>query len=216
MRILEHLNWAAMSRAAPKVFLGSSDITALHQAFATHLGVATLFGPLLATTTPGEPDPVSLTALHTALFRPEQARVFTSLRARTLVGGQAHGITTGGTLTLLTAVVGSTTHRPAAGGIVFLEDVDECSYRIDRMLTQLLRAGWFTGVTAVVAGTWKNCGSPAEIDRVLIERLSPLGVPILAGLDFGHGIPQLTIPLGVPAYLNTETKTINLITPGLQ
>jgi muramoyltetrapeptide carboxypeptidase len=216
MRVLEHLDWAAMGRAAPKIFLGSSDITALHQAVAAHLGVATLFGPMLATATPGEPDSGSLSGLRTTLFHPEQAQVLTSPEIRVLVPGRARGIITGGTLTLLAATAGtSTAGRGATGGIAFLEDLNEAPYRIDRMLTQLLHAGWFTGVAGVVAGRWLRCGTPAEVDQVLLERLGPLGVPVLAGLDFGHGARQMTIPLGIPAELDTGTGTITLTTPAL-
>ena len=216
MRVLEHLDWAAMGQAAPKIFLGSSDITALHRAVAARLGVATLFGPMLATATPGEPDPWSLSALRTTLFQPERAQVLTSPEVRGLVAGQARGITTGGTLTLLAATAGtSTAGRGATGGIAFLEDLNEAPYRIDRMLTQLLHAGWFTGVKGVVAGRWLRCGTPAEVDQVLLERLGPLGVPVLAGLDFGHGARQMTIPLGIPAELDTRAGTVTLTTPAL-
>jgi len=215
-RVLDHLDWAAMARAEPKILLGCSDSTALHQAFAAQLGVATLFGPMVATAVLGESaDLVSLTALRTVLFEPERARVLTCPGLRTLLSGQAEGITTGGTLSLLAAGVGGPECRPATGGVVFIEDIDEAPYRIDQMLTQLLRSGWFTGVAAIVAGVWEQCGAPDEIDRLLIERLEPLDVPVLAGLDFGHGIPQLTVPLGVAAKLNANTGTVVLSTPGL-
>jgi muramoyltetrapeptide carboxypeptidase len=217
MRLLDHLNWAALAEAEPKILLGCSDVTALHEAFASRLGVATLFGPMPATAIfdEGEPHQESLAALVTMLFAPDRARVLTSPGVRTLIGGEAQGITTGGTLTLLAAGVGSPEHRPAAGGIAFLEDVCEAPYRLDRMLTQLLRAGWFSGVAGIVTGTWRDCGSTEETDRLLLDLLEPLGVPLLAGLDFGHGIPQLTVPLGIAAELDADVGTVVLATPAL-
>ena len=88
-------------------------------------------------------------------------------------------------------------------------------YRIDRMLTQLLRAGALDGVAAVVAGSWPGCGSDAEVDAVLVDRLAPLDVPVLAGLDFGHGPVQLTSPLGVAMTVDAGAGTVTLDEPAL-
>jgi muramoyltetrapeptide carboxypeptidase len=218
MRLLDQLDWAALAQGEPKILLGGSDATALHQAFATHLGLATLFGPMPATAILDgtQPDQISLTALRTMLLDPDRARVLSSPRTRTLIGGRARGVSTGGTLSLLAAGVGSPEYRPASGGIVFVEDVAELPYRIDRMFTQLLRAGWFAGVQGIVAGTWAGCGTDEEIDRVLLDRLGFLDVPLLAGMDFGHGVPQLTVPLGIAAELDATAGTVVFTTPALQ
>ncbi|WSY19089.1 LD-carboxypeptidase (plasmid) [Embleya sp. NBC_00896] len=220
-RLLDHLRWDLMAEAEPKILLGSSDVTALHQAFATRLGVATLFGPMPATagfvTAAGVPDDGTLAHLRTALFAPEDALVFASPRAHCLVAGRARGVTTGGTLTLLAAAVGCPESAPTAtGAIVLLEDTGEQPYRIDRMLTQLLRAGRFAGAAGVVAGTWTDCGPADRVAAVLRERLAHLGVPVLAGLDFGHGRPQLTVPLGVEAELDAGAGTLTLTSAALR
>jgi muramoyltetrapeptide carboxypeptidase len=91
--------------------------------------------------------------------------------------------------------------------IVLLEDINEDAYRIDRMLTQLLRAGWFDEVAGVALGSWLGC--PGAED-VIAERLVPLGIPILAGLPFGHGARQRTIPLGAVAELDADAGTLTL------
>jgi muramoyltetrapeptide carboxypeptidase len=214
-RVLDHLDWATMAAAEPKVFLGGSDLTALHGAFAARLGVATLFGPMPATQLlgNGEPNLTSLQHLRDTLLAPEAVRVLGGAGTTAVEGGRAHGVTCGGTLTLLAAAAGTPDLRYASGGIALLEDVGEEPYRIDRMLTQLLRAGWFDGVSGVALGSWVRCGEGAA--DVLAERLSPLGVPLLAGLPFGHGRPQLTVPLGVPAELDADAGTLTCDLPAL-
>ncbi|WP_371494243.1 LD-carboxypeptidase [Kitasatospora sp. NBC_00374] len=219
-RVLEHLRWDLMAGVAPKILLGSSDATSLHRAFATRLRVVTLFGPMPATAGFGPagepPDERTLAHLRTTLFSPEDALAFTSAHPSAPTPGRARGITTGGTLSLLAAAAGCAEAAPAAGAIVLLEDTGEEPYRIDRMLTQLLRAGWFAGAASVATGSWTECGPPGEVAAVLHDRLAPLGVPVLTGLDFGHGQPQLTVPLGVEAELDTEAGTLTLTSAALR
>ena len=211
-RLLGLLDWPALAAVAePPWLVGGSDVTALHEAVATHLGVATLFGPMPAGEVLGGaegPDAASAAALHTALFAPPGPLTLTTSGTAnaTLVPGRARGITAGGTLALLAAAVGTPDTTSAAGAVLLLEDVGEPAYRIDRMLTQLVRSGWLDGVAAVALGSWERCG-PGTID-VLAERLGRLGVPVLAGLPFGHGVPQLSVPLGALATLDTAAGTL--------
>ncbi|TDB86644.1 LD-carboxypeptidase [Actinomadura sp. KC216] len=217
-RVLDHLDWDALAAATrasaasgrgPKILHGSSDVTALHAAFATRLGVTTSFGPmpagLIADLAPavseGMPDE-TLDGLRAALFGGPVALPGT----RALRPGRAEGPLTGGTLSLLTALLGTPyAPPPAAGRVVFLEDVTEAPYRVDRMLVQLLQAGWFDGAAGIALGSWRDCGDPAELDAVLAARLGPLGVPILAGVPAGHGPRQRTLELGAPAVLDTSS-----------
>ena len=209
-RVLDLLDWdalraateASLASGGPKILHGSSDITALHAAFGTRLGVTTSFGPMpagvIADLDPAAPDD-SLDALRAALF----GGAATLPGTRTLRPGRAEGPLTGGTLSLLAAVLGTPyAPPPAAGRVVFLEDVTEAPYRIDRMLVQLLQAGWFDGAAGFALGSWKDCGDPAELDAVFAARLGPLGVPVLAGLPAGHGPRQHTLELGAPAVLH--------------
>ncbi|MTD56435.1 LD-carboxypeptidase [Amycolatopsis sp. RM579] len=201
-RMLDLLDWDALRAAGPKIFTGSSDVTALHQAIAAHLGVPTLFSPM-----PGGSlwDEDAAAHLHRVLFDPGTPVV---IHARdTLVPGTADGITTGGNLSLLASSVGAPEHRPVRGAIAILEDVAEDPYRLDRMLTQLLRAGWFADVTGIVLGSWTGCGDPAEVRTVLAERLGPLGVPVLWEAGFGHLPGSVTVPLGVPATIDGVVLT---------
>ncbi|MFC5749711.1 S66 peptidase family protein [Actinomadura rugatobispora] len=228
---------AAGRGTAPKILHGSSDVTALHVAFGARLGVTTSFGPMPAGEVfaggRGEDRDRSLEHFRKVLFAPDAGDApqtsggaahgaeegprrpaagrgsgeVTGTRA--LRPGRAEGLLTGGTLSLLTALLGTPDHPPpAAGRIVFLEDVSEAPYRIDRMLTQLLRSGWLDGAAGIALGTWTGCGDPAEVEAVLAGRLAPLGVPILAGLPAGHGPCQLTLELGAPHRLDTGALTL--------
>jgi muramoyltetrapeptide carboxypeptidase len=211
-RILDRLDWSAMRGVAPKVVAGYSDITALHEAVATRLGVATLYAPMVGAR-------VFLTDDRTAelfrrtLFEPESVRTLTSPTARTLVPGTARGVTVGGCLGLLAAGLGTSTGRGSArGGILLLEDVDEKAYRIDGHLTHLLRAGWFDGVAGVVLGSWQDC---EPVEDVMLDRLAGLGVPVVSELGFGHGDSSLTVPLGLPATLDAGAVTLTVDVPAL-
>ncbi|MFI5606622.1 LD-carboxypeptidase [Amycolatopsis sp. NPDC051903] len=211
-RMLDLVDWPALRAAGPKVLAGSSDVTALHRAVATHLDVDTLFSPMPASVLF---DEAAAEHLRHTLFEPERTRVLRAPGSDVLVPGRASGVLVGGNLSLLAAGLGTPEQGSARDGIVLLEDVTESSYRIDRMLTQLLRAGWFAGARAVVLGSWAACGDPEEIRALLLERLAPLGIPVLGDFGFGHVASSPTLPLGARASLDTELATITLDSPAL-
>lgn len=215
-RMVDLLDWPALRAAGPKVFLGYSDITALHEAFAVRAGLATLHGPMIA----GADFIKNARAqdhLRATLLDPESVTTIPSLSgAAALVPGRARGVTLGGCVSLLAAELGTPQARPGArGGLLCLEDVGEEAYRIDRILTQLLRSGWLSGVAGVVLGSWLDCDPQGEVRAVLRDRLGPLGVPVAEEFGFGHGEGALTIPFGVAAELDTERGTLTLDAPAL-
>lgn len=213
-RMVDLLDWAAMRAAGPKVFVGFSDITALHEAFATRLGLVTLHGPMAA----GVDFIKNARAqehLKATLFAPETVRTIAS-GGTALVPGRTRGVTLGGCLALLAADLGTPHARPsAAGGLLCLEDVGEETYRLDRYLTQLLRAGWLDGVRGVLLGSWEDCGGPEEVRALLTDRLGGLGVPVAEDFGFGHCAGALTIPFGVAAELDADAGTLTLDAPAL-
>lgn len=201
-RMVDLLDWTAMRAAGPKVFVGYSDITVLHEAFAERTGISTLHGPMVATEAFLK-DATSQEALRATLFEPESVRTLGLDSASALVPGRAHGITYGGCVSLLAADLGTPHARASArGGLLVIEDVGEEPYRIDRILTQLLRAGALDGVTGVACGSWEGCGPYEQVRAVLADRLGGLGIPVVEELGFGHSPTALTIPLGVPAVLD--------------
>ena len=214
-RMVDMLDWDAMSHATPKVFVGYSDITALHEAFATRLGLATLHGPMVATQV-FMSDAASADRLRRTLFEPESELTLTSRAAETLVPGRASGVTVGGCLSLLVADLGTPTARSSvSGGILLLEDFDERTYRLDGFLTHLLRSGWLDGVAGIALGSWADCTPVEELRDLFVDRLGPLGVPIVWELGFGHSPSTLTVPLGVPAVLDADAATLTVRVPAL-
>ncbi|MER6567254.1 LD-carboxypeptidase [Streptomyces sp. NPDC001093] len=214
-RMVDLLDWDAMRAAGPKVFVGFSDVTVLHQAFATRLGLVSLYGPAAA----GVDFVKSARAqdhLRSTLFAPESVRTLTSTGAG-LAPGRARGITLGGCLTLLAADLGTLYARPGArGGLLLLEDVAEAPYRVDRLLTQLLRSGWLDGVAGIGLGSWRDCGRDEELRPVLADRLCGLGVPVVEELGFGHCDDAVTVPFGVRAELDADAGTLTLEQPALR
>ncbi|MFD5844735.1 S66 peptidase family protein [Streptomyces chartreusis] len=214
-RMVDLLDWDAMAEAGPKVFVGFSDITVLHEAFATRLGIGTLYGPAAA----GVDFIKNARAqehLRATLFEPEAVRTITSTGSA-LVPGRARGVTLGGCLSLLAADTGTPHARTSArGGLLCLEDVGEQTYRLDRCLTQLLRAGLFDGVRGVLLGSWQACEPYERVRALLLDRLGGLGVPVVEEFGFGHCEGALTIPFGASAELDADAGTLTLDEPALR
>jgi len=214
LRTLQHLDLPAMAGAEPKVFAGSSDVTALHAVLGPWCDLVTLFAPMIATAAFDVPD--THEHLRRTLFEPAATTVLRGPRAEPLVGGRASGVTVGGTLSLLVSGMGvREVPPPPDGAIAIIEDVDEAPYRVDHFLTHLLRAGWFDRVAGVALGSWHACGPPEEIRNVVADRLGPLGIPVVWELGFGHGACQLPIPLGAAAELDADAGTLTLFEPAL-
>jgi muramoyltetrapeptide carboxypeptidase len=214
-RMIDLLDWGAMRAAGPKVFVGFSDITVLHEAFANRLGLATLYGPMAA----GIDFIKNARAqehLRDTLLEPEKVRTITSTGSA-LVPGRARGVTFGGCLCLLAADAGTPHARTSArGGLLCLEDVGEETYRLDRYLTQLLRAGLLDGVRGVLLGSWQECEPYDQVRALLLDRLGGLGIPVVEEFGFGHCAGALTIPFGVSAELDADAGTLTLDEPALR
>ncbi|MBV2355513.1 LD-carboxypeptidase [Streptomyces sp. J2-1] len=214
-RITGLLDWDALRAAGPKVLVGFSDVTALHEAFAVRLGLATLHGPMAAGLDFVKNERAQA-GLRATLFAPETVRTLTS-GGRALVPGRARGVTLGGCLSLLAADIGTPDARTSArGGLVCLEDVGEETYRLDRYLTQLLRSGWLEGAHGVLLGSWAQCDPYERLRPMLLDRLAPLGVPVAEDFGFGHGDGATTVPFGVAAELDAEAGTLTLDEPALR
>ncbi|PCG84486.1 LD-carboxypeptidase [Streptomyces sp. WZ.A104] len=202
-RMVDLVDWAAIRAAGPKAFVGYSDITALHEAFALRAGFATLHGPMVATDAFLK-DPAAREHLRATLFEPETVRTLGLDTAAALVPGRARGVTFGGCVSLLAAgTPGGRTE--ARGGLLVIEDTGEEPYRLDGILTRLLRSGALEGVAGIACGSWQECGPYEKVRAVLADRFGPLGIPVAEELGFGHGYAAPTIPLGVPAVLNAPS-----------
>ena len=167
----------------------------------------------------------SVRSLERALMSGEPAgRIPFSLRRRaaTLRPGIARGRLTGGTLSLLTASLGTPCEVETAGRVVFLEDVDEEPYRVDRMLAQLVAAGKLADAAGVALGIFtgtKVRNSPGRrsltMPQVFADHLLPLKIPLLANLAVGHVPDQVTLPYGVEARMDAGARILEDVEPGV-
>jgi muramoyltetrapeptide carboxypeptidase len=227
--ILDRIDYDLI-RKNPKVFIGYSDITAMHLAINRHAGLVTFHGPILLSRF------TDYTQEHfrKALFDTRPPGVVTNptesnaLRPshplRAIRPGKASGRLTGGNLTLVSTTMGTPYEIETKGKILFLEDVDEEPYRIDRMLTQLRLAGKFDGIAGLIFGECHDCrphdyqpstAIPYALGEVLDNILGGLKVPVLSGLTIGHTDDQLTLPLGVMATLDADSGTLNITESGV-
>ena len=212
-RIVDAIDMAAVRRD-PKVVAGFSDITALQLALWRGARLATVHGPGMAWRDARTPA-ASAESLRRALMEPTPvtvSRVATEETASVLVPGTATGTLLGGNLSLIVSSLGTPDMPDLTGAILLIEDVNEPPYKVDRMLTQLLRSGALRGVAGVAVGQFTGCADhwPVTVAEVLRERLSRLGVPVLGGLPIGHGHGQLTVPLGVSATLDVAAGTLTV------
>jgi muramoyltetrapeptide carboxypeptidase len=213
MRLLDRLDFDLIARH-PKVFLGYSDITALHLALGQRAGVITFHGPMPASDfiRPGF-DEYARRRLLDALMSPEPlGEILCSPEApaiEVVVPGSAAGRLTGGNLSVICALMGTPFEIDTRGAILVLEDIGEESYRIDRMLTQLRLAGKLDDAAGVVIGEFTGWEATephnyAPIGDVIADILRPLGKPVLRNLCCRHGRYNATLPLGAQARIDGE------------
>ncbi|HTR42607.1 MAG TPA: LD-carboxypeptidase [Pseudomonadales bacterium] len=215
-RLLGMLDYQVIKQN-PKIFVGFSDITALHCAIQTHSQLVTFHGPTLNTAITEQGPEFSIQSLLKTVTQQTPPGGICDADARNAVsvlrGGTATGPLVGGNLSVLGTMLGTPYQPSFKGTIFFFEDVDEEPYRFDALLTQLLNAGLLQQVAGVAVGTNKDCIDPAAatsteyrqtVADVLKDRLLPLGVPIVAGLPFGHVPNNATLPMGLEATLDGQ------------
>jgi muramoyltetrapeptide carboxypeptidase len=199
-RVLPHLDWDVIRRH-PKAFVGFSDITVLHCVLRTFANLVSFHGPM-GTTLGNAPKPWR-TMLQQALTSESPLRLAPP-GVTVLNHGQATGPVVGGNLTLLCHLVGTPYAPSFQDGILFVEDVTEAPYRIDRMLVQMTLAGCFDGVAGLVLGQFEDCGQAAEIHDVFMRTFGSRDIPIVGGFPIGHGTANATLPIGLEARLTTR------------
>ncbi|MGZ9191033.1 MAG: S66 peptidase family protein [Gemmatirosa sp.] len=211
MRLLPGVDWGAL-RARPRALIGYSDITALHCAIAAEVpGLVSYHGP----TARAALTPFSERSLLAAV-RGEGEPCGAAPDARPLRPGRATGRLAGGNLALLAALAGTRWAPRFDGAIAVFEDVNEATYRVDRMLRQLLLAGSLDGCRGIAFGHCTACPEEHEDDgrrslaAVVGEIADALGVPAVLGIPLGHIADQWTIPLGATATLDADRPALTL------
>jgi muramoyltetrapeptide carboxypeptidase len=222
-RILAGVDYAA-ARRHPKVVLGFSDVTALLLALHQQTGLITFHGPAArhdmthftrthlekVVTSPTPAGPLSVPPPPPDVLVPLQHRVIS------LAGGRAEGPLIGGNLSLVQCLVGTPYLPSLDGAILFLEDVGEELYRIDRMLSHLRLAGQLERVAGVALGRFtelsrRGSDGATGLDRVFRDYFAPLGVPVVMGLPFGHVADQWTLPIGSRARLDGDAGRLEVL-----
>lgn len=208
-RIVDALDLSRQLRD-PIPFLGFSDNTAIH-ARHTSMGVVSFHAPHPDFDTPPSLDPwFRRVTAHTGAIGPLPASPLG--RATSLHSGRAEGRLVGGNLSIVASLCGTRDQLRAAGCILLLEDVGEPAYRVDRMMTQLRRAGVLDGVAGLALGRFSGVGGPdaEEVAATLARTALDLAVPAVLGLPFGHVSLNHTIPLGVEATLDADAGALVL------
>lgn len=221
-RILHMIDYDVV-RLNPKALIGFSDVTALLHAIHKETGLVCFHGPVGSTLE----DSYSKKAFKNILENKNSSHIIknavmddslTSNREydRYIIhSGEAHGELTGGSLTLMNALIGTPYEIDFTDKIICIEDVEEAPYRIDRMLTQLIQGKTFKKASGIVFGVCAGCGGPSSADsftlkEVIMDRIKPLGIPAYYGMSFGHVDQNFTFPIGTKALMNTATMNIEL------
>ena len=205
LRILHLLDYDAVAKN-PKIFIGFSDITALLTVLYDRCGLVTFHGPVL--TSLADADEITKVSLFQTVSSDTKLEIEVS-DGITLSPGAGSGIFCGGNLNTLCHLVGTPFAPSFADKILFLEDRAEAPYRIDRMLIQMKLAGCFKGLAGIVLGSFEDCGPADEIFKIINEIFSDYHVPILAGMNAGHGNPNLTLPMGIEATLDADRHMLS-------
>jgi len=225
-RLLPKIDYPLIARH-PKVLIGYSDITALLQAILLETGLVGFHGPVGAsdftdytrdqvTAVLMEPRPMHIILPAGANLKSTKDAFTTTV----LQPGKARGPLAGGNLSLLAALAGTPYGLNARGRLLFIEDIGEKPYRIDRMLTQLRQTAELGAAAGIALGVFADCeADPGDrslsLADTLKDRLGSIGVPVVYGLSFGHIQHMCTLPIGLPAELDTETLTITLRETGV-
>ena len=226
-RMLPLIDYAAIRRQ-PKVIAGFSDVTALLNAVTARTGLVTFHAPVAVS----EWNAFSVAEFRAVLIDAE-ARTLRNAedkgdhlivkehRIQTLRPGTARGPLAGGNLAVLTSMAGSAYLPSFDGAILFLEEVNEYIYRVDRMLSTLKLMGALDRLAGVVIGAFTNCGpgdgnyGTLTLDEVFDDWFGTLGVPVYRGAMIGHIRKKFTVPVGLPVEMDASAGTIRLLTPAV-
>jgi len=211
-RLLDRLDLAPLRRR-PKLLVGYSDLTTLFARIQRFFPLVTAHGPMVAELS--HPAAWHEPSFRRALFHPERPLVLRTPARAALARGRAEGRLLGGCLSLLAHLCGTGIFPETAGAVVFMEDIGEEPFRVDRMLWQLRASGFFHRVAAVLVGRMVACRPRLgmrsfTVREVLADHLGGLGVPVILDLPAGHGPRKRTLPLGLTARVDTAAGRVTI------
>jgi muramoyltetrapeptide carboxypeptidase len=223
-RLLPMLDYEVI-RSNPKVLIGYSDITALLFGIYQKSGLITFHGPVGTSTF----NDYSVNNFKKVLMKPDRTALFTNSTSgvddniygvSTIVKGKGKGRLVGGNLSIIVSLIGTKFDVDYSNKIIFIEEVGEEPYRIDRMITQMLQAGKFDNAAGIMMGIFRKCEVKEEsaltsksftLMEVLKDRLGKLKIPVVYGMSFGHVTDKFTIPFGAFAELDADDQTFTLL-----
>lgn len=226
-RIVDRLDYAQIRRR-PKFFGGFSDLTSLVNGIQRQTGLVTFHCPV-AVSEWNDYSVQSFRALvmnaeaavlRNPVVKPSDDLIVREERISTLRGGKAQGRLVGGNLTVLASLAGTPYFPDCRGALLFLEDINEYIYRIDRCLSTLRLTGALGQVAGVVLGRFTKC-EPGEgygsltLDEVFDDYFGPLNVPVYRGAAIGHIKRKMTVPVGAPAEMDADAGTVRLLQPAV-
>lgn len=214
-RLLNLLDYN-MIKKNPKVFAGYSDVTALHNVFNEKCNLITFHTPMAATELYKGIDDYTMDYFKKNIFSNEPLGILKNPKCqeiKTLVSGKAEGKLVGGNLTIIASTMGTPYELDTKGKILFLEDVDESPYRIDRMLLHLKQCGKFKDAEGIILGSWTGCESKEtkkslSLMEIFEELITPENKPTIYNLACGHCMPTMSIPLGANVKIDTQYNEI--------
>ncbi|HEU5179276.1 MAG TPA: LD-carboxypeptidase [Candidatus Polarisedimenticolia bacterium] len=215
-RFLDRLDFSPLRRR-PKLFLGYSDITAFYAALQQSTGIPGFYGPMVLNfNAPGREFHEG--SLWRVLERRPGWTRFRFSRRGVVRGGVASGRLIGGCLSLLVSLVGTKYDIDTRGAILFWEEVDEEPYKIDRMLNHLRMAGKLARLRGMIVGKLHRCGPrpgtrALSLQEILKDHLAGTSFPVVTGFPAGHAPGKVTLPLGLPARLDTAAGDLRLLVP---
>lgn len=207
VRIIDHLDFTQFKKH-PKWIVGFSDITVLHAHIQRHCGIQTIHGPMMINFTDERIDPFSADRLRMTLME-EQLSPLTAPTHSFNIQGQAKGVLTGGNLSVLYSMLGSPSDVNTHGCILFLEDLDEYLYHIDRMMMNLMRNQKLNGITGLIVGDMSDMkdnttpfGQTAY--EIIRSYVSTAGIPVAFGFPAGHERLNMAMKFGAEAHLSVS------------
>lgn len=213
-RILDLIDFTII-RDNPKIFVGFSDITALHIAINQMSNLATYHGIMAASIKKW--DDYTYNSLIKALNFKEELIIENPSNEKliSLYGGCCEGLITGGNLSIIVSTLGTKYEINTKNKILFIEEIGEYTYKVDKMLNHLQMAGKFNDCNGIIFGEFTNCKKAFQNDEGILDILKEIATknkkPTIYNLKSGHCIPMVTIPLNMSCYLNCNENQIKII-----
>lgn len=213
-RLLPHIDWKKFARR-PRLVVGYSDLTAILSYLSTRLGVPSIHGPMAAADLATRADGPALAAFARLAAGEASPLEPWGLPCERLRGGAVEGILSGGCISVITSLLSTPFEPDFRGALLFLEDVAEPCYRIDRMLTQWIQSGRLRGIAGIVVGKIRPVGGDTgeDLRRVFAYAGRSLSVPVWYGFPAGHEGPNYALPFGVRARIDSRGRLYLLESP---